>query len=218
VCDKSSEEDKASRAEGILDWILFDLGQGSVKDVSMVDYGCGEGHLCNQILKEGGLCWGYDIEKQWDENNHLTTDWDKIKDNGPYDIAILYDVLDHDSEPIETLTKIRDVLKPNGKVYVRCHPWVSRHGSHQYYDCNLAYVHLFLMEMGCDLKQPQRVVSLDTYAAWFEDSGFTINEKMRVNDAHEPFFKRLAQRIKLQRDYTDADLFVSFVDYILCSK
>jgi len=45
------------------------------------------------------------------------------------------------------LMSARQLLKPNGKIFLRCHPWTGRHGGHLYKQINKAFVHfLFTKE------------------------------------------------------------------------
>ena len=78
------------------------------------------------------------------QNTTITTDWGFVKSNGPYNVIILFDVIDHlkIENPTEVLRKLGELLAPDGKIYMRCHPITSRHGTHLYHDLNKAYVHL----------------------------------------------------------------------------
>jgi hypothetical protein len=61
-------------------------------------------------------------------------------------IVFLYDVLDHAIDAEQAYIKeAHRCLAPNGTVYVRCHPWTSKHATHLYKQgINKAYFHLFL--------------------------------------------------------------------------
>ena len=158
IADEKSEADKSDRAEGIADVLLPDL-QG----VKFLDFGCGEGHISRYCAEKSSLSVGYDIVNptgslfKWDEldnNLLLTTNFEKVKEQGPYDVILLYDVLDHcktsnashHDSIIEVLSQVKSVLSPEGKIYLRFHPWCSRHGGHLYRKLNKAYIHLIFSE------------------------------------------------------------------------
>lgn len=147
IC-QDNEEDKLDRASGILSFFIDEF----VSNKKVLDFGCGEGHLVKIMSSSDNnaeLCVGYDIVQSgklsWEnkqENHLLTTNFQKVIENAPYDIVVLYDVLDHCENPEEILNNIKSVCRNGTKVYVRCHPYTSRHGGHLYKDDNRAYLHL----------------------------------------------------------------------------
>jgi 2-polyprenyl-3-methyl-5-hydroxy-6-metoxy-1,4-benzoquinol methylase len=196
ICN-DSEEDKLERADGIIDFINDSFG-----DKSVLDFGCGEGHIS---LKLGDLAHksvGYDIVQSgvlsWESDGDylLTTDFEKVKANGPYDIVLVYDVLDHCKDPVEALKQIASVCKPTTKIIVRCHSWMSRHGAHLYKQKNKAWVHLFFTEkelnkMGLTIDPIQKCFfPIDTQNNWFKNAGFKIIKSNPIKTFVEPFFRR----------------------------
>lgn len=150
IADENSEKDKEERAEGICDILLPPL-----ENKKFLDFGCGEGHAAKYMGKNCSLSIGYDMIKnsksnlKWEEkedNCLLTTDFQKVRENGPYDAILLYDVLDHAKEEEEVLSKAKSVLTDSGKIYLRCHPWTGRHGGHMYRKINKAFVHLVFLD------------------------------------------------------------------------
>ena len=151
ICNET-EIDKQERAEGILEIFMPKLLTG----MSFLDYGCGEGHVVKKVIENGAsIAVGFDLVATgpftWEqsENGMLTTDFEKIKNHARYDRVLIYDVLDHcgDSNTIDTiLLNAISVLKPNGKIYVRCHPWTGRHGGHLYKSLNKAFAHFLLSD------------------------------------------------------------------------
>ena len=97
ICDVTSEQDKEDRAEGILD-IIIDI---NLENLKFLDFGCGEGHVVNHSRSQKPkLSVGYDIKKfdkwnNWEKspNSLFTTDWNKAKTLGPYNIILMYDVI-----------------------------------------------------------------------------------------------------------------------------
>lgn len=231
IVDESSEVDKLIRAEGILD-ILNESFIGK----KFLDFGCGTGHVALKASEKAALSIGYDIEPQWTNINNsnrliLTDNYDLVKDNGPYDIILLYDVLDHlEEDPVDILLKIRDLLSDNGVIYVRTHPFSSRHATHLYRQINKAYVHLVFSEeelesMGYKWMKTKKVVSpILTYAKWFSDA--KLKMKFNVSITKEPveeFFKNgeVAQRIMgtmEKNEFPQFQLEQQFHDYALVKQ
>lgn len=61
-----------------------------------------------------------------------------------YDVGIIYESLEFDSHPAQTLLSIRDKIKPNGKIFLRFRPWSSQDGGFQSRHFNKAYAHLLM--------------------------------------------------------------------------
>lgn len=155
ICDKTSEIDKITRAEGILEVIV----NANLTGKKFLDFGCGEGHCVSIASKKTATSLGYDPVKQWDDSRtDLTTSWDRVIAEGPYDAILVYDVLDHavnesgqylewwQELPAETLGRCKSVLKDTGRIYLQTHPWTSRHATHLYHTLNKAYAHWFFSE------------------------------------------------------------------------
>jgi len=237
ICGED-EDHKLSRAAGIVhDFIRTDLS-----DKKLLDFGCGEGHVPYVAANLVGvkLAMGYDpSEQNWSHfedtvNLQFSTDFDEIKKNGPYDVILVNDVIDHADENI--LIKANEVKAPNGRIYLRCHPWTSRHGTHLYKQLNRAYLHLVfdtdeLFSMG--LKETRTRNFLDPmteYRKIIEEAGLTISEEELVTHPVELFFthepavlrrikeqwkvsenKALAAGTQFPRDVLE----IQFVDFIL---
>lgn len=235
VCDFNSEEDKMDRGIGIVEIMIGD----NLNNVKFLDYGCGEGHVAIQAKNSGAtLSVGYDIRQtgnqSWEtmESILLTTDFEKVKEHGPYDVVLLYDVLDHieNENPIDVLKKIKSLLNPNGLVYIRCHPWCGRSGGHLYDKINKAYVHLIFTEnelssMGHNLIPNNKTLyPIKTYVDWINASGLKIISDIADTHPPEPFFKEnetIRNRIynvydrKLSDEFPEFQLEQKFRDYIL---
>jgi hypothetical protein len=67
----------------------------------------------------------------------------KLTINQNYDLILLFDVLDHVNDFQQIFKKIKNYVNPQGFVYVRFHPFNSRHATHDYV-LNKAYSHFFL--------------------------------------------------------------------------
>lgn len=191
ICD-DVEKDKTERANGIIELMVDSLGELQGK---VLDFGCGEGHTTKAIAATGVSVIGYDPVKQWGDDQLLTTDWQQAQAQGPYEIVLLYDVLDHCQDPAAALRQLREVLTPTGKVYCRCHPWTGPHAGHHYKKINKAYVHLVFTEeelrlLGLEpqFKQPVRFPINET-DKWFKDGGFRTTKHNTTNVLVDRFFK-----------------------------
>ncbi|RDJ35111.1 MAG: class I SAM-dependent methyltransferase [Crenarchaeota archaeon] len=228
-----TEEDKYERAEGIIDLMIEHHTEG----LKFLDFGCGEGHVSKGIVSQNpSLSVGYDIKQPenqivpWDVEKDsllLTTNLEKVKSNGPYDVILVYDVLDHCENPIEALNTIKSLAGDKGKIFVRCHPWCSRHGGHIYQDLNKAFAHLFLTPeeiksiTGKDLMLCQKVfLPQRTYTNWFKQVGFQVkHENTDKNIVENFFFKEPLKTILVNmfkiNQFPKFQMEQSFLDYVL---
>ena len=200
-----------------------------------MDFGCGEGHVVKHVAGLGATkSIGYDIKtsenfnwNQEDGNFLLTTDFEKIKANAPYDSIVLYDVLDHADDPVAILSSLRELMDDNSKVYVRCHPITSRHGTHQYRKLNKAFVQLVFTEdelkqigLENDIKQKTYHPLADN-TKWFQRAKFKIVSHDVVKSPVEEFFKNtkiVASRIirpPYGKGFPDFQMQQVFNDYTL---
>jgi 2-polyprenyl-3-methyl-5-hydroxy-6-metoxy-1,4-benzoquinol methylase len=193
------------------------------------------------------LSIGYDKEKnpnsklEWEEKKEnflITTDFEKVKAEGPYDIILIYDVLDHakGESMSEILERAKSVLSEDGIIYLRCHPWCGRHGGHAYRKINKAFVHLVFTEdelekMGLVLEPTQKIFfPLATYSKAIEESGLVNSQEHEIDFQDvEPFFSNnpvVKERLlKLYgiKEWGDSgrpafQMSQCFVDYVLSNK
>jgi 2-polyprenyl-3-methyl-5-hydroxy-6-metoxy-1,4-benzoquinol methylase len=183
ICD--SEGRYITRARKIIDFYL----DCDLRGKKFLDFGCGKGRVW-EVAKEYGpeLSIGYDIE---------TGGLDEVQAAGPYDIVLLYDVIDHviESTPTELLSQIKNnLLAPDGRIFMRCHPWVSRNATHVFRTFNKAYAHLFIGEttlktMGYDpLPTIKTLTPEDHYSKLVKDSGLEVERETVVKQRLEEFF------------------------------
>lgn len=196
ICDRHSEKDKIERAESIVDLMC-----PSMNKKSFLDFGCGEGHTIEASIKNGAKkSIGYDIvqfgELEWENEKKIliTTDFKKVLESAPYDVILLYDVLDHCKSPIETMNQVKQVSHKNTEIILRCHPWCSRHGNHQYRNINKSFLHLVFTKeelelLGCDSIFTKQVIHpLKSYRNWLRS--FQIIEEHIIKTPVEDFFKK----------------------------
>ena len=223
ICE-DSETDKLERAEGILDYIGDDL-----KGKKVLDFGCGEGHVSDKAAETALLSVGYDlIQPSFNSNKEnciLTSDFSKVTENGPYDLIVLYDVLDHCQDVVDALNQVKSVSHPKTKIFVRCHCWMSRHGAHLYKQLNKAWVHVFftkeeLAEMGLKMDFTRKYFApMNEQNSWFKKAGLTVVSSDVIKSAVEPFFRRpeLAKRIPAEygKEFPEWQMSQTFNDYVL---
>jgi 2-polyprenyl-3-methyl-5-hydroxy-6-metoxy-1,4-benzoquinol methylase len=231
ICNES-EEDKLERADGIIDVIqVVDLSGKKI-----LDFGCGEGHLVKMLGKAGHNVIGYDIKKQgileWNDSENpcvageITTNWQKISSQGPFDFVVLYDVIDHCEDPVAALNAVHGVCHEKTSVFLRTHPFCGPHGGHIYRQINKAYVHLFfneeeLKEMGANSDFVRKVFfPLAEVEDWLKKSSFKIISNSMTRAAVPSFFKkpemiRLLLEIYPSKEFPEWQMSQVFNDYVL---
>lgn len=243
ICKLDSIEEKNKRANIILDTLL-DI---PLEHLKFLDFGCGEGHVVQNCLRQNpNIAVGYDIVHYpyWDSvdtGKALFTDtWQTVVENGPYNVILLYDSIDHIeggvSKIIQTLIDIKSVLVSGGHAYVRCHPWCSKHATHLYHQLNKAYLHLVFTDLELEqlrLKSTYTQQVLHPHAHYeklFRKAGFKMLRRGHIiQEKINPFFIEtplVAKRIKIA--WTNSpdnrlrngmvfpeQISLQFVDYVL---
>lgn len=234
ICHPDNESDKLERGRGIIEMLI----EEDLKGLKILDFGCGEGQ-CSFVATEyePTLVCGYDIKSfdTWNKYKHnnliFTSNFSDVSAHGPYDIVILFDVLDHlkEDDPTEVLSMIRSVLADNGKIYMRCHPFVSRHGTHLYHELNKAYAHLVFTptELSSIVPQPKWcepsigvVYPIRTYTEFIKNARLEVTSRRDITEKVEPFFKipKIAQRIiknTNSESFPEFQMSLQFVDFTL---
>jgi len=208
--------------------------------MSVLDFGCGEGHVAHEISQTANKVVGFDKKRcdSWDDkvadNLFFITDDKIIKQHAPYDLIILYDVIDHmQGDHALTLKRLAQLLSDNGRFFIRTHPWTARHGSHLYEKINKAYLHLVVtpdetpdipwkeVEYTHKITRP-----MGSYENWFKHAGLEIvSRDIQHVGAIEEFFDKLLDRIIavtwngiIDQDTAKKIMAIEFVDYILENK
>lgn len=233
VAKDASTDDQINRANAVLDMML----DRQISDLDFLDFGCGDGWIAQQATKRGvKSSFAYDIKASSNWGNlhgvNFTTDFQSLLNN-KYDVIMLYDVLDHCHNPIDVMSQVKLLLKSNGSVFVRCHPWVSRHATHLYKQgINKSYLHLFLKhdEIKDLINQEPNFTRveknpIDAYRYWFE--AFDIKRERFVKEPVSDFFhvqsfkELLANEQQIAVNEIDEFLKkmeIQFVDYKLQAK
>lgn len=225
---KPTVADQINRANSVLDMMI----DKSLEKVHFLDYGCGEGYVAKKALDRGAATsTAYDLvsSPSWDDPKvTYTTKSSDLKD-GFYDAIFLYDVIDHCLDAIATMKHVKSLLKPDGVVYVRCHPWTSKHATHLFRDgLNKAFIHLFLTEaeikgLGHTPMFTRREKNpLEAYRWFFHE--FKIKKEHVIRESLNEFFKVPSfKELVLTEQEIPADqakdffesMEINFVDYVI---
>ena len=197
-------------------------------DAKLLDYGCGGGQVVMAANEAGFNSIGYDVKVQWQNPNKLlTANFEKIKENAPYNFILMYDVIDHigpKDKVNEELSKIRNLCNSDTKILIRTHPWTSRHASHSYYKLNRAWAHLFLSEDQLRQYTDQEYFlkldrPLNSYQNMFESNGFKIDHMEIIRTPIDKFFddpdtlSMIAKMFDGSIEWVKEVLQFEFVDY-----
>ena len=123
-------------------------------------------------------------------------------------------------------------MTPDGTVYMRCHPYCSRHATHLYNELNKAYVHLIFteeelrkiyQELNLEYKKENNIkvlFPLKNYSELIHSAGLRVENKSEITDRVENFFKipKIAERIMKNNGYgafPEFQMGVSFVNYVI---
>jgi 2-polyprenyl-3-methyl-5-hydroxy-6-metoxy-1,4-benzoquinol methylase len=207
-----------------------------LNDKKVLDFGCGTGHVTVEIATRGAAkAVGYDIKESefWAnaEKAEFVTSRDKAAAYSPYDIILVYDVFDHmtNEDPAEVLAWLSHNLAGNGQMFVRVHPWTSRHGSHSYEKVNKAYVHLALTaeEMAKASIPSAQCLQLNkplaAYESWIRYAGLKVVKREIHSEDVESFLSGTQQKRiigivwggKQTDDAAKKVLSNQFIDYVL---
>jgi len=231
-----SEKEKIKRANMVIDMMV----DRKLNDLKFLDFGCGEGHITEQMTLRGvSKSIGYDIEKKdtWNnfKNAQFTDQFNDLTNGQLFDIIMLYDVLDHCENPELVMKQVKSLLSNNGVVYVRCHPWISTHGCHLHSldpELNKAFFHLFITwEEIYELSKKEPMYTrkelnpIEAYHWWFKGFDIKRERKMTGNVSeffHVPAFKKLlATEQGINPDSVDdllKNMEIQFVDFLLAPK
>lgn len=235
IC-QDTESDKIERGNSIISFVLPFSLTGS----KFLDFGCGDGYCVKAASDRATFAVGYDPVRSgrlpWEATDSwfLTTNLDRVRRMAPYDHIMLYDVLDHADDPVSLLKTVKEFCSPTTKIFVRCHPWCSRHGGHLYSKLNKAYVHIVLNdeELAYLDAVPDKVMNkvfmpIGTYRDYFKKAGFVVSKEDIVRTPIENFFKENAlvkERIvahwkeatdAIAREWPEHQLTQGFVDFLI---
>ena len=223
LISEENAESQMARATGILHKLV-----GNLSGKKFLDFGCGAGYVADVAQSIfGATSVGYDIKENASWNHRecrLTDKISTVKELAPYDIILLYDVLDHVDNPVEILKLCKELKTTDGRIHVRFHPWASRTGTNLHKSLNKAYLHLVfndkeLASLGIISEKTTKLDSIAVYKEWIKEAGLMINSESSIKQEVELFFTHnpaILRRIKSNFGVFPRDLLeVQFVDYVL---
>jgi 2-polyprenyl-3-methyl-5-hydroxy-6-metoxy-1,4-benzoquinol methylase len=234
IC-KNEPGDFVKRAKGIIDLMI----EEPIQNKKFLDFGCGAGYIPKMAgeEKKTTLAVGYDLvtstDLAWETETNgwlLTTNYENVAAKGPYDVILLYDVLDHSENAEDIMAKVEQLLAPGGSVYVRCHPWCGRHGGHLYQQLNKAFVHvIFSEEELARLNMKPEKIRRTTqpfveYEKLFKATKLSLKSQIPIRNTVEDFFKdepivssrvEKLYKIATTAQWPDFQLSQTFIDYHL---
>lgn len=214
---------------------------GNLEGKKFLDFGCGNGGCTATAAMQADYAIGYDITEteEWVDGINLTTNFNEVKENGPYDVILLYDVFDHiyEDKINSILNQIYSVCHDNTIIKARCHPWTAIHGGHIYENLNRAYAHLFLTDEQLKKYQTSEVRKITRPMKVYNDAWATANFSVIKSDVHKinwehagigDFFsendvvmflnKESPQRLLNGADWQKTVLPIEFIDFTLKKK
>jgi SAM-dependent methyltransferase len=233
IVSNNNESAKQFRAVQIVSLISLSLA-----DKIVLDCGCGEAHNASEIASTATKVVGYDPKQDpnWagrsKDNLILTSTKQTVAEHAPFDLIVLYDVIDHvvGEDPQDLLKWLAGLLSNNGQIFVRAHPWTSRTGGHVYESANKAFLHLALTpdelaKAGLAAREPNLKVvrPMAAYEYWFKEAGLeVIKKKVRATPVEDFFSGTIVDRIakinwdgKIEPDVVRRILANHLIDYTL---
>lgn len=239
IVDMNNHAECSIRAKNIIECMI----ERDLYGLNVLDFGCGDGLVALEILARGAKkVVGYDLKPNnfWTSASNLilTTRAQEVASNGPYELILLYDVIDHimNVEPSVVLEDLRRLLTPDGVIIARCHPWVSRHGAHLYTQLNRAFAHIIfdercLRKYQYEVMPTRKIVHpIWAYKRWIEKAELKIIKEDKIQEPVEDYFiKNELLKSLIQRHFHDSPfedykegkgdlsrvLSFHFVDYVL---
>lgn len=188
-----------------------------VKNKTILEFGCCDSNLSSIIKNkfeakqvvffDNFLC--HEINKSLLDQNVIYTDMFRIvQQAAPYDIIIMNDVIDHLEKPVYWLKQVAETLNKNsGRLFVRCHPYTGRNGTHLSEQINKAFLHLIfnddeLATLGVSNKYTRKITDgLETYKRFFEEANLKVlNHKIYTKSMELIMLKNpvILNRIKIK--------------------
>jgi 2-polyprenyl-3-methyl-5-hydroxy-6-metoxy-1,4-benzoquinol methylase len=220
----TTEDHKIDRAEGVVNGIILT----PLINKKFLDFGCGDNYIADAAASQGAkLAIGYDPNPE-KRNSRVFSDLGQVVEQGPFDVILLYDVVDHLADPNFVFGELSNLCREGTEVYVTCHPTCSRHGSHFYREFNKAFLQIIfteeeLKDFGLNLEQPVQVVDQAYYNALFRRNKLAFRSlDVRSNPVENFFFSSdlVSKRLKStlgEKDFARQIWKIrnSFYDYVL---
>ena len=234
----TTAEEQRFRAATIINHTI----QESLSCRKFLDFGCGAGFAVSEAKARGSFAIGYDTRSPNDSGYdptsravykyYTTSNKSHIIKQGPYDYILIYDVIDHITpDKLESsLLYLKANMHARTRVYIRVHPFTSRHGGHSYTTHNKAYIHLFLTPE--EMKQNKVNIDKDNlvlnprtyYKDLFTKQGFRIVSERTSHLKIESIIQKLipyaahhwtSLNTTFNQEAALDSMSVEFIDYII---
>lgn len=126
MSDTDSPQDSHAGARHFCELIRERLSPEKIRNVLVA--GCGLGHEALRIRQDlGAPVTGVDVEQQWDADfGKGTSDFTLLEGsilslpfaNDTFDVVFYHHVIEHVSDPAQSLDELRRVLVPGGLIYI----------------------------------------------------------------------------------------------------
>ena len=234
----TTAEEQRFRANAIVNNTIHE----SLTNLKFMDFGCGAGFAVSAAKSRGSIAIGYDIKSPNDTNYvpasnraskyYTTCNKSHIIKQGPYDIILAYDVIDHISPNMieSSLLFLKANMHTKTKAYIRAHPFTARHGGHSYTTHNKAYIHVFLTPE----EMAQNNVNIDKdnivlnpreyYKGLFQTHGFKVISERVSHLKIESIIQKLipyvahhwsSQNMAFNQKVALDAMSIEFIDYII---
>ena len=113
-----------------MEYILSNINKNSIKNLDILDLGCGGGLTCEPLARLGANVTGIDFVQQNIEIakkhainsnlsiNYINKDLDQIDFKHKYDVVLLLEVIEHLDNWQSLIKKVKKILKPKGKLII----------------------------------------------------------------------------------------------------
>jgi hypothetical protein len=206
----NTEEEEAADA------LLKSLIKTDMFEKKVLELGCRTGLNCATAKHNfhAKKVVGYDnIDHFVDyEEVILTQSWEDVVANAPYDVIFSNETIDEKVEFDKWLEKTKSLRSSNCKVFIRCHPWCSRHGANLHKQLNKAFLNVVfspeeLFTLGVTPKNTRKFLNpIEDYKAIFQKTGYSIESMDEVKSDIENLFENsqiVSKRIKQHWKKTD---------------
>ncbi|MCK5739212.1 class I SAM-dependent methyltransferase [bacterium] len=173
----------------------------------VLDIGCAEGGVLSVFQEQSNDCHGLELSservefaRQRQGNIHFFQgNAENVSCEQPFDLILMFDVIEHVADKVKSLTAIRECLKADGKLLLTFPPFKSAFGGHQQVMGSvlkyIPYLHLLprplfrqLIKMDDKEKLAERLeiydrgVTIARFEQWLKETGFSVirKEKYRI--------------------------------------
>ena len=229
----SRDERLRYAARSQLNPILADI---DLKDRTVLELGCGHGHLTASLLETAGAASavGVDVQRysSWDEHldprlTLMVADLSvqPVFSAGSFDVVVSHVAFEHVTRPVQMLEALHGLLKDGGTAWLRMNLYTSRTASHLYRQICFPWPHLLFEDDVVEEFYRKRHSIPSMRCAWVNkmtvahylfmgrELGFTIRRVRRKSSPIDvPFYVRFSD--KLGR-YQALDLETDFLTLVL---